>query len=286
MSHGTVNEDAASSERERGARTVVAWSQRDRNGHRIGAGARPLAATSVPLCGERTYDCAAPTGFTNRQCWRHSRFPAMSLHNYAPNQLCFRSPAPYQIAASGQITGCGLHSLNETGGVQGEWRKRPSQRRFRQRPPRTDRGRSTQSLTQTEALRAFASSRVSAFPMRVFGENARTRALFGRPFLATAEDSLFKETLDQCQDTGCPPPSGVPGPIVHHSVLRDRVEGSCHTLPTSTMSSVGLSLSKDWWVEFVAPGGSHDPPDSFARQKEGDGSLFESRAETEHRICG
>jgi hypothetical protein len=63
MSHGAVNEDAESSECERGAWTVVAWSQRDRSCSHIGARARPLAATSVPLCGERTYDCACATGW-------------------------------------------------------------------------------------------------------------------------------------------------------------------------------------------------------------------------------
>lgn len=63
MSHGTINEDAESSERERGAWTVVAWSQLDGSGNHIGARARPLAATSVPLSGERTYDCARATGW-------------------------------------------------------------------------------------------------------------------------------------------------------------------------------------------------------------------------------
>ena len=53
MSHGAVNEDAESSERERGAWTVVAWSERDRSGNHIGPRARPVAATSVPLCGAR-----------------------------------------------------------------------------------------------------------------------------------------------------------------------------------------------------------------------------------------
>src|ERR1700747_3548663 len=32
--------------------------------------------------------------------------------------------------------------------------------------------------------------------------SALWRALFRRPFLVTVENSLFKETLDQCQDTG------------------------------------------------------------------------------------
>jgi hypothetical protein len=58
MSHGAINEDAESFERERGACTVVAWSQLDGSGNYIGARARPLVATSVPLSGERTYDCA------------------------------------------------------------------------------------------------------------------------------------------------------------------------------------------------------------------------------------
>jgi hypothetical protein len=61
MSHGAVKQDAESSERERSAWTVVAWSQCNGSGNHIGARARPFAATSVPLCGERTYDraCAA-----------------------------------------------------------------------------------------------------------------------------------------------------------------------------------------------------------------------------------
>ena len=63
MSHGAVNEDAESSQRERSAWTVVAWSQRDGSGKNIVARARPLAATSVPLFGERTYDCACATGW-------------------------------------------------------------------------------------------------------------------------------------------------------------------------------------------------------------------------------
>jgi hypothetical protein len=63
MSHGAVNEDAESSERERSAWTVVARSERDGSGKHIGARARPLGATSVPLCGERTYDCACDTGW-------------------------------------------------------------------------------------------------------------------------------------------------------------------------------------------------------------------------------
>src|ERR1700720_1038064 len=83
MSHGAVNEDAESSERERGAWSVVAWSQRDGSGNYIGARARPFAATSVPLCGARTYDSAR---LANRQYRRHSRFPATCLHNCAPIQ--------------------------------------------------------------------------------------------------------------------------------------------------------------------------------------------------------
>ena len=63
MSHGAVNEDAESSERERGAWAVVAWSERDRNGNHIGPRARPVAATSVPLCGARTYDSACAPGW-------------------------------------------------------------------------------------------------------------------------------------------------------------------------------------------------------------------------------
>jgi hypothetical protein len=63
MSHGAVNEDAESSERECSAWTVVAWSQRDGSSNHIGARARPLAAPSVPLCGERTYHLARATGW-------------------------------------------------------------------------------------------------------------------------------------------------------------------------------------------------------------------------------
>ena len=63
MSHGAVNEDAESSECERGAWTVVAWSRRDGSSSHIGARARPLAATSVSLRGERTHDCACATGW-------------------------------------------------------------------------------------------------------------------------------------------------------------------------------------------------------------------------------
>ena len=63
MSHGAVNGDADSSERERGAWSVVAWNQRDGSGNHIGARARPLAATSVPLCGARTCDSACATGW-------------------------------------------------------------------------------------------------------------------------------------------------------------------------------------------------------------------------------
>jgi site-specific DNA recombinase len=60
--------------------------------------------------------------------------------------------------------------------------------------------------------------------------SALWRALFGRPFLVTVENSLFKETLDQCQDTGVRHLLAYQG---HQAVLRDRVEGSYHTLPTS-----------------------------------------------------
>ena len=63
MSHGAVNADAESSERERSAWTVVAWRQRDGSGKNIVARARPLAATSLPLFGERTYDCACASGW-------------------------------------------------------------------------------------------------------------------------------------------------------------------------------------------------------------------------------
>lgn len=58
MSHGAIDEDAESSERERGACTVVARSKLDGSGSHIGARARPLIATSVSLSAERTYDCA------------------------------------------------------------------------------------------------------------------------------------------------------------------------------------------------------------------------------------
>jgi len=63
MSYGAVNEDAESSERERGAWSVVAWSQRDGSSNHIGARARPLAATGVPLCERaRTIARALPVG--------------------------------------------------------------------------------------------------------------------------------------------------------------------------------------------------------------------------------
>jgi hypothetical protein len=61
MSHGAIDEDAESSERERGAWTVVARSKLDGSGNHIGERARPLVATSVPLSGERTYDRAGAT---------------------------------------------------------------------------------------------------------------------------------------------------------------------------------------------------------------------------------
>jgi hypothetical protein len=61
MSHGAINEDAESFERERGACTVVARSELDGSGNNIGERARPLVATSVPLSGERTYDRAGAT---------------------------------------------------------------------------------------------------------------------------------------------------------------------------------------------------------------------------------
>ena len=81
MSHGAVNEDTESSERERGAWAVVARSERDGSGSHIGARARPLAATSLPLCGERTYDRACATGWrTVSTCdIQDSRRPACSI---------------------------------------------------------------------------------------------------------------------------------------------------------------------------------------------------------------
>lgn len=63
MSHGAVNENAESSECERGAWTFVARSERDGSGSHIGARARLLAATSLPLCGGRPYDSACATGW-------------------------------------------------------------------------------------------------------------------------------------------------------------------------------------------------------------------------------
>src|SRR5499427_5498021 len=51
--------------------------------------------------------------------------------------------------------------------------------------------------------------------------SALWRALFGRPFPITVEDSLFKETLDQCQDLGVRHFLAYQG---HQAVLRDRVE--------------------------------------------------------------
>ena len=53
MSDGTVNEDAASPELERGAWPVVARKQRGRSGDYIGAGTRHLAAASVSVSARR-----------------------------------------------------------------------------------------------------------------------------------------------------------------------------------------------------------------------------------------
>lgn len=58
MSDGTVNEDAASPELERGAWPVVAGKQRGRSGDYIGAGTRHLAAASVSVPARRA--CAQP----------------------------------------------------------------------------------------------------------------------------------------------------------------------------------------------------------------------------------
>ena len=159
MSHGAVNEDAESSERERGAWSVVAWSQRDGSGNYIGARARPFAATSVPLCGARTYDSACAPGWRTvstgdiqdsprRACtiarlFSQQRFvPKRNCHPRseevldldAARAICrascnlsgirIRSPAPHEVAASVWITGCGLRAPNETG-VQGERRRCP-----------------------------------------------------------------------------------------------------------------------------------------------------------------
>jgi hypothetical protein len=55
MSHGTINEDAASPELERGAWPVVARKQRGRSGDYIGAGTRHLAAASVSVSARRAY---------------------------------------------------------------------------------------------------------------------------------------------------------------------------------------------------------------------------------------
>jgi hypothetical protein len=58
MSNGTINEDAASSELERGAWPVVARKQRGRSGDYIGAGTRHLAAASVSVSARRA--CTRP----------------------------------------------------------------------------------------------------------------------------------------------------------------------------------------------------------------------------------
>ena len=58
MSDGTINEDAASPELERGAWPVVARKQRGRSGDYIGAGTRHLAAASVSVSARRA--CARP----------------------------------------------------------------------------------------------------------------------------------------------------------------------------------------------------------------------------------
>jgi hypothetical protein len=58
MSDGTVNEDAANPELERGAWPVVAGKQRGRSGDYIGTGTRHLAAASVSVSARRA--CAQP----------------------------------------------------------------------------------------------------------------------------------------------------------------------------------------------------------------------------------
>src|SRR4029077_20083395 len=58
MSDGTVNEDAANPELERGAWPVVAGEQRGRSGDYIGTGTRHLAAASVSVSARRA--CARP----------------------------------------------------------------------------------------------------------------------------------------------------------------------------------------------------------------------------------
>ena len=58
MSDGTVNEDAASPELERGAWPVVAGKQHGRSGDYIGAGTRHLAAASASVSARRA--CAPP----------------------------------------------------------------------------------------------------------------------------------------------------------------------------------------------------------------------------------
>jgi hypothetical protein len=63
MSDGTVNEDAASPELERGAWPVVARKQRGRSGDYIGAGTRHLAAASVSVSARRAYAWPCDAGW-------------------------------------------------------------------------------------------------------------------------------------------------------------------------------------------------------------------------------
>src|SRR5258708_5313428 len=60
-SHDALNEDAESTELERGAWPVVAWNRRGGSSNHIGARARHLAAASVSVFGARTgdYPCSA-----------------------------------------------------------------------------------------------------------------------------------------------------------------------------------------------------------------------------------
>ena len=65
MSHGAVNEDAESSEPMNAAHGLLSRGVSVTvSGNYIGAArARPFAATSVPLCGARTYDSACAPGW-------------------------------------------------------------------------------------------------------------------------------------------------------------------------------------------------------------------------------
>ena len=63
MSHGTINEDAASPELERGAWPVVARKQRGRSGDHIGSGTRHLAAASVSVSARRAWAQTCDAGW-------------------------------------------------------------------------------------------------------------------------------------------------------------------------------------------------------------------------------